>query len=34
MVEFNDKPYKLVWLLQDKAIYIGVVNAHRIKLRR
>lgn len=34
MVEYQDKPYKLVWLLQDNAIYIGVVNAHRLKSRR
>lgn len=34
MVEFKGKPYKLIWLLQDNAIYIGVVNAHRIKSRR
>ncbi|MCB0342885.1 MAG: hypothetical protein H6626_12615 [Pseudobdellovibrionaceae bacterium] len=25
----DDKLYKLVWLLEDNAIYIGIVNAHR-----
>lgn len=34
LVEYSDKPYKLVWLLEDGAIYIGVVNAHRTKRKR
>jgi hypothetical protein len=28
-LEFNGKPYKLVWLLEVGQDYIGVVNAYR-----
>ncbi len=28
-IEFDGKFYKLVWLLEDEQIYIGVVNAYR-----
>ena len=28
-LEYKGKLYRLVWLLEDHQIYIGVVNAHR-----
>jgi hypothetical protein len=28
-IRVNDKLYKLVWLLEDHEIYIGVINAYR-----
>jgi hypothetical protein len=28
-LEYRGKLYRLVWLLEDHQIYIGVVNAHR-----
>jgi hypothetical protein len=28
-IKVNDKLYKLVWLLEDHEIYIGVINAYR-----
>lgn len=34
LVEHSEKPYKLVWLLEEGAIYIGVVNAHRTRKKR
>lgn len=34
LIEYDEKPYKLIWLLEDGAIYIGVVNAHRTRKKR
>jgi hypothetical protein len=30
-IEFNQKQYRLIWLIEEGEIYIGVVNAFRDK---
>ena len=34
LVEYRDKQYRLVWLLEKNTIYIGVVNAYRDERRK
>jgi hypothetical protein len=34
LIEYANKPYKLIWLLEDGAIYIGIVTAHRLNIKR
>ena len=33
LIEHNKKNYRLIWLLEDHAIYIGIINAYRDKRR-
>jgi hypothetical protein len=33
LIEYKKKTYRLVWLLENKTIYIGVINAYRDRRR-
>ena len=33
-VEWNGKPYRLIWCLQNGEDYIGVINAFRVKKKK
>ena len=34
LIELNKKQFRMIWLLEDHAIYIGVVNAYPDKRRK
>ena len=33
LIDVDQKQYRLIWLLEDHSIYIGIVNAYRDKRR-
>lgn len=34
LIEHRSKQYRMIWLLENDAIYIGVINAYRDRRRR
>ncbi len=34
LIEYQEKKYRLIWLLEKNSIYIGIVNAYRDGRRR